>query len=47
MGSPRVTGNNFLEKIGVVDSYKKGEYVNVEVLNCTAATLIGKAINYA
>lgn len=29
------------------ENYKKGEYVNVLVEKCTAATLIGKAIGYA
>lgn len=29
------------------ENYKKGEYVNVLVEKCTAATLIGKAISYA
>jgi tRNA-2-methylthio-N6-dimethylallyladenosine synthase len=42
-------GRNSQNKVIVFpkEKYKKGEYVNVEVLNCTAATLIGKAINYA
>ena len=42
-------GRNSQNKVIVFpkEKYKKGEYVNVEVLNCTAATLIGKAKNYA
>ena len=42
-------GRNSQNKVTVFpkEKYKKGEYVNVKVLNCTAATLIGKAINYA
>ena len=29
----------------VVDSYKKGEYVQVLIESCTSATLIGKIVN--
>jgi tRNA-2-methylthio-N6-dimethylallyladenosine synthase len=29
------------------ENYKIGDFVNVEILNCTSGTLIGKAIGYS
>lgn len=41
-------GRNSANKVVVFpkESFKKGEYVNVMVEDCTAATLIGKAVGY-
>ncbi|MEI7594657.1 MAG: tRNA (N6-isopentenyl adenosine(37)-C2)-methylthiotransferase MiaB [Bacteroidota bacterium] len=42
----RLVGRNSQNKVIIFDkkNYKAGDYVNVKVINCTAATLLGEAI---
>ena len=42
----QLQGRNSANKVVIFDkeNYKKGQYVNVEITDCTAATLFGKVV---